>query len=303
MYKILIVEDEESLRFLLQENLELEGYEVQTASNGDEGFEALQKSKFHMVISDINMPGMSGFDFLEKVKEHFAGIPFILMTAYNVDDYMELINSHKIGNIVTKGVPFNTEEFLLTVKQLLTRDIFGLDKHMEPNTRIDMTNIYSPPQIDEISNALALVYGTEQNFRKLRTVFVELLTNALFYGAKDEDGAAKDEWNTDFVLNPENAIRIYHAKDKYKIGIGIIDYGGKLDQETILYWMNRQISANEKGLPQGIFDSHGRGLFITRKYVDRFIINVEKGKRCECIILNYYDNPPTEFKPIRINEI
>jgi len=301
--KILIAEDDEALRLMICDVLENEGYETFGVSNGAEGLDFLGNQSVDLVLSDINMPLLNGFDFLKSVEELYPGIHRVLMTAYNVDDYMQLIQEYNIGNIVTKGLPFNTPELLLTCEQLLSRDIFGLHQHMKKDSTIQCDSIKSPEEIEKLSNHLAELYGNEANTRKLRTVLVELLTNALFYGAKDEKGADKANWEKDFKLNPAESIKVCHGFDGEKVGFSILDFGGKLDQKTILYWLNRQLTPGENGLPTGLFDTHGRGLYITRQYVDRLIVNVERTKKCECIILNYLENPPTTYKPVRINEI
>ena len=68
-YRILVVDDEESIREFFEIMLKREGYEVLTASNGREGLEALKASPVDLVISDIQMPEMSGLDLLAKGKE------------------------------------------------------------------------------------------------------------------------------------------------------------------------------------------------------------------------------------------
>ena len=301
--KILIAEDDVALQFLLVNVMENEGYEVTAVQDGLRGLEALDQDTFDLVISDINMPFMNGFEFLGKVKEKFPKMHRIIMTAYNVDDYMSLVQEHNIGNIVTKGLPFNTSELILVCEHLLSRKIFGLKQYMEPDTTIVCDMIRTPDQIDKLSKKLTDIYGQEKNARKLNTVLLELLTNALFYGAKNENAENKADWDKDFILPLHQAIKVCHGRDSLKTGFSILDHGGKLDQKTILYWLDRQLTPGTNGLPQGIFDSHGRGLFIARQYVDRLIVNVERGVQCECIILNYSDEPPTTYKPVLINEI
>lgn len=300
---ILIAEDDEAIRLLLNEVLQNEGYTVFLAENGVEAINQLESTTVDLIISDINMPIMNGFELLSKVADLYPNTQRVLMTAYNVDDYMHLIQKHNIGNIVTKGLPFNTTELILVCEQIFSRQIFGLAPHLEPQTEILCSSIKHPDEINELSSKLTELYGKESNSQKLNTVLMELLTNALFYGAKDENPIDKSSWNKDFTLGEDQSIKVYHGRDDDKTGFSIVDNGGKLNQKTILYWLDRQLSTGENGLPQGIFDTHGRGLFITRQYVDRLIVNVEKGKRCEVIILNYTNTPPTPHKPLRINEI
>ncbi|MGH7197787.1 MAG: hypothetical protein ACREH5_03500, partial [Candidatus Omnitrophota bacterium] len=186
---------------------------------------------------------------------------------------------------------------------LLHNAIFGLDSYMlESRTRREFL-LRAPGQIDEIAEAVAAQYGDEAARRKFRVVLFELMTNALFYGARDEHGDNKHDWVRDFRLSEEEAVAVTACLDAEKIGVSVLDRGGKLDKRTVLYWLDRQTTHNENGLPFGVLDYHGRGFFITRKYVDRFLINIEKGKRCEFCVFNYFKSKPSANKPLLINEI
>ena len=80
--KILVVDDEPSITLLLSRILSKEGYEVATASNAEEGFVLFQKFKPDLIISDLKMPGMSGLEFLKKIKKKNQEIDFIILTAF-----------------------------------------------------------------------------------------------------------------------------------------------------------------------------------------------------------------------------
>ncbi len=82
MAKLLIVEDDESQRFLYQEELVEEGYEVVLAKNGKEALKCLEQSMCDLVVLDIRMPVMNGTEVLGKIVSKYKGIPVILHTAY-----------------------------------------------------------------------------------------------------------------------------------------------------------------------------------------------------------------------------
>jgi CheY-like chemotaxis protein len=79
-FRILVVDDEPSIRDVAREILESQGYEVLTAADGVDGLHALSKSLPDLVISDLNMPRMSGFEFLAVVRERFPHIATIAMS-------------------------------------------------------------------------------------------------------------------------------------------------------------------------------------------------------------------------------
>ncbi len=79
---VLIVDDSAVIRNSLGFLLEMEGFEVQTAGNGLEGLEKLQKHQFDTIIADINMPKMHGYDLIKEIRkiENYKDVPIIIIT-------------------------------------------------------------------------------------------------------------------------------------------------------------------------------------------------------------------------------
>ncbi|MGL1903482.1 MAG: sigma-54 dependent transcriptional regulator [Fibrobacterales bacterium] len=92
MAKILVVDDEELMRDMVMETLTRAGYECKDAKNGPDALEALQNFDAGLVVSDFKMPGMTGLELYKEVRERFAGLPFIIMTAYGtIETAVELM--------------------------------------------------------------------------------------------------------------------------------------------------------------------------------------------------------------------
>lgn len=83
MKKILVADDEMSIRLLYSEELKEEGYEVYLASNGREALEVVAKVPLDLVILDIKMPEMSGIEVLRQIKEKNPNMPVLLSSAYS----------------------------------------------------------------------------------------------------------------------------------------------------------------------------------------------------------------------------
>ncbi len=303
MYKVLVVDDEDSIREVLQDALVAMGCDVATACDGPEALQALEDVPRDMILSDINMPHMTGFELLRKVEVKYPDMKRVLMTACNLDDYMRMVRDHNIGNVIPKTVPLRLDEITQDLNNLLRSDVFGLQRYMRPGYTQQVFSLTEPTQIDSISESISEYYGESPIRHKFRVVLIELMTNALFYGARDELGDDKQNWNKDFRLTDKEAVRITVASDDEKFAVSVLDLGGKLDKHTVLYWLDRQTTHDEQGLPCGVFDYQGRGFFITRKYVDKLVINIEKGKRSECCIFNYFDEAYSSNKPLIINEV
>ena len=123
--RILVIDDEENMRYMLQLTLEDEGYEVELASGGEEGLEKVHQNHFDFVICDIKMPGVSGLQVLASVIESSPNIPVIMISAYgNVDSAIEAMK-HGAYDYVMK--PFKQDEILLTLKKAEERERLRLE--------------------------------------------------------------------------------------------------------------------------------------------------------------------------------
>jgi two-component system, response regulator, stage 0 sporulation protein F len=83
MKKILVADDEMSIRLLYSEELREEGYEVFTAANGKEALEVVAKEPLDLIILDIKMPELSGIEVLRQIKEQHPDLPVLLSSAYS----------------------------------------------------------------------------------------------------------------------------------------------------------------------------------------------------------------------------
>lgn len=115
--KILIIDDDNSLRRVLEYNLQEEGYDVKAASSGEEGLYWFGQSKPDLVITDMKMTGMDGLMVLKSIKERSPETLVIIITAFGtVDVAVEAMKSGAY-DYITK--PFNRDELKLTVKKAL----------------------------------------------------------------------------------------------------------------------------------------------------------------------------------------
>lgn len=117
--KILVVEDEPSIRDGIKDTLELEDYEVMTASDGQEGLKLALSSDPDLVLLDVMMPKLSGFDVLRKLRENRIRGGIIMLTAKKAEE--DKVRGLKLGadDYVTK--PFSVVELLARVQAVLRR--------------------------------------------------------------------------------------------------------------------------------------------------------------------------------------
>lgn len=119
MIKILLVEDEEHILENLRINLELDGYQVVTSSNGKDAYEIAKSGNFNLLILDIMLPELDGLNLFRKIKAVKPNLPAIFLTAKaGGKDRVEGLKSGAEDYI---SKPFELEEFLLRVKNVLKR--------------------------------------------------------------------------------------------------------------------------------------------------------------------------------------
>jgi DNA-binding NtrC family response regulator len=80
--RILVVDDQESMRSLLKDMLEVIGYEVTLAEGGEEALRLVESNQFDLVLTDLNMPGMDGTALLRAIKAMKAELPVVIITGY-----------------------------------------------------------------------------------------------------------------------------------------------------------------------------------------------------------------------------
>lgn len=116
---ILVVEDEESIRRFIKINLERAGYIVKEAGSGEEGIEIARRENIDILVLDIMLPGMDGFETCKILRNEFPNLGIIMLTAktQDVDKIMGL--EYGTDDYMTK--PFNPMELVLRIKSLVRR--------------------------------------------------------------------------------------------------------------------------------------------------------------------------------------
>jgi two-component system alkaline phosphatase synthesis response regulator PhoP len=117
--RILLVEDEEALRMMLTDRLRSEGYEVESAPDGDRGLKKATEEPFDLVVLDLMLPCRSGLDVCRDIRAAGMAVPILILTARNqtVDKVIGL----KTGGDDYLSKPFDTPELMARIEALIRR--------------------------------------------------------------------------------------------------------------------------------------------------------------------------------------
>jgi two-component system, NtrC family, nitrogen regulation response regulator NtrX len=119
--KILVIDDERAIRNILKEILTNEGYLVEEASDGEEGFKKFTETTFSLVLCDIKMPKLDGIDFLQKANEHNADVPIIIISGHgNIETAVDAVKKGAYDYIAK---PPDLNRMLITIRNAMDKNV------------------------------------------------------------------------------------------------------------------------------------------------------------------------------------
>ena len=132
--RILVVEDDLNLGFLLMDLLETEDYRIKLCKDGKAGLDNLERNNFDLCILDIMMPKLDGFSVAKEIRKKGILTPFIFLTAKSMKE--DMLNGYSIGadDYITK--PFDEQELLCKIKVILRRQGTNTDDSLPANFKI-----------------------------------------------------------------------------------------------------------------------------------------------------------------------
>jgi len=287
--KILVVDDSIAIVNSLQSILSISGFIVDTAFNGSDALRKIYKHDYDLVICDIEMPGVSGLDFLSRVRQDFDNsLDVILMTGYLEHDYF--IEAIRLGASDFIRKPIDTKQMIHSIQELMFRkrsreDIMGFYAHLnkasfgyeisaENFTKFAISKVFS-------SHLRQRFKVNEEILNEILVCVDEMVYNAFIHGTL---GLTVEERALDHeelqklierkIMSPQIRSKVLHMGFSIdnlnsRIEIMVEDEGPGFAFEK---WMNRD--ENEKMLD---IQEHGRGLSLLYHLSDD--IQFEKGGR------------------------
>lgn len=160
MNRILVVDDEESIRNTLQEILEYEKYSVDLASEGKEALELLKQNEYKLILCDIKMPNMDGIEVLERVKILQPDTPMVMISGHgNIDTAVEAI---KKGAFDFIEKPLDLNRLLITIKNAQDKSILVQEtKQLKQKVSKTYQIVGNSEAIEHVKQMIARVGATD----------------------------------------------------------------------------------------------------------------------------------------------
>jgi DNA-binding NtrC family response regulator len=146
-YPILVVEDDESQRRIIEYNLKQKGYVTSAVESAEQALPLIQQNDYYLLISDMKLPGLSGIDLMLKAREIKPGLPVVFITAFGTIE--KAVEAMKLGayDYITK--PFDRDEFLMTIEK-------AIEFHRLKDENIKLKSELRPGLADIVGNSSSM---------------------------------------------------------------------------------------------------------------------------------------------------
>lgn len=279
--RILVVDDSPNVVTSLCKVLEINGYRVDSAFNGSDALRKIQKQNFDLVICDIEMPGLTGLDFLQRVRRDFGrDLDVILMTGFLEPEYF--IQAIRLGASDFINKPVESNQIVAAVRALLEnkRSKDNLPSIMPLIDQAEFRLVINPLKFSQFGISKALGLFLRQNLNLQQNALNELLIcvdemiyNAFIHGTlgldtrqRQFDHGTLQKIIAEKLQEAEVAVKRIHFimsinQAEESVSICVKDDGNGFDYQS---WLQRVASE-----PQVNLESHGRGLSMLYRLCDK----------------------------------
>ena len=290
----MVIDDQERVGDILKDSPFFSNCDLKRIKKLDEAFREICFRKPDLIVADSEMLSSEGFLLVEKVRNLYPQIKFVLTASDEIDQRFPFLRRYNIGNVLLKGPDISDEEIAGYIQSVLTGSFFGLH-HLFPETEIKSIAINTYAQAREIcSEITGACHHNKSVF--LEIAIDELISNAFFHAVLNLSGLSRECWYSYSEVQPDCAIRVTWARDEEKIGVSVEDPQGNLKKRDVLKWLDTCREEKDE-------EEHGRGFLLVRRLLDRMIINIDPGNRTECVVVQYFHKKRCLNKPLMINEL
>jgi DNA-binding response OmpR family regulator len=162
---VLVIEDEPQMRSMLTDNLEFEGYKVTAVATGEEALQAVATRHYALLLVDVMLPGMSGFEVCQQLRARGKHVPIVVLTARTAEQ--DRIRGLDLGADDYVSKPFSVRELLARVRALVRRD----DWHSPVSEEFTLGDVVVKPRQRLVLRKGRRVPLSAREFELLRYLF------------------------------------------------------------------------------------------------------------------------------------
>jgi len=162
---VLVIEDEPQMRSMLADNLEFEGYRVTAVASGEEALQAVAARHFALLLVDVMLPGISGFDVCQQLRARGSHVPIVVLTARTHEQ--DRVRGLDLGADDYVSKPFSVSELLARVRALVRRD----DWHAPGSGEFSLGDVVVKPRQRLVLKKGRRVALSSREFELLRYLF------------------------------------------------------------------------------------------------------------------------------------
>lgn len=271
------------------------------ASSLDEGKERLARTPYDIALIDINTALQADSDLPPLVQHSPTTTKRALLTDLHMEQYLHLLHRWGIYNVLAKAPSYDTHELSRTVIHLLDpMQAFGLHRYLAPGCEIRIATIQDRREkkhaIEQIMADFGTIDHTAHDLHDVRLLLEESINNALYHGFQDQVGQKKYHPPTFVALESHETITVEYGSDERSFGFTVTDSGGLLTPNVIIEKLRRQVTL------EGLLDESGRGLYLSHALADKFIINIEKQKRTQTVVV-FFSRQINPYKSLHIHYV
>ncbi|CAN5469944.1 hypothetical protein BH09SUM1_BH09SUM1_28180 [soil metagenome] len=237
-----------------------------------------------------------------QLLEQRGRVPMGLITQSPSDQYLMDLRRWGILQIAVKAEPLELHEIGLYVQCVADPlNGFGLYRYLGHTMEMYNLSIHTIKEkndaVEKVINHFATANFEIHELFDVRLILEETLNNSFFHAFRKPSGEEKYSMQSFRELDPEEKIRIEYGNDATMSGFTVTDNAGSLPVRTIMHKLERQLNR------EGLFDSSGRGLYLSRMLSTAFIINIEEAKRTQMVALFDARRKLERPKPFMVNYV
>lgn len=203
---VLLVEDEEMLAMIIKDTLTDEGFNITLATDGSEGLKMFFKIRPDILVADVMMPELDGFEMVQKIRQTDTDTPILFLTARSA--VKDVVEGFELGGNDYLKKPFNMQELIVRIKALTGR--MRGDEPKQAQTYFEIGNY----QLDTVSQTLS-IHGEEENLSYRESELLKRLCLNLNQVVETQ-AILLDLWGDDSYFNTKS-LHVFITKLRHKL--------------------------------------------------------------------------------------